>query len=283
MLTASVRDVRFFASLLRGVHFSNMATIGLAKSGLTVTVEEARSIHGKAFIFAPLFDEYETHAEGVDDDDDENEFATFQIHLNVLIECLNIFGTAGPISAPITGNANNNFKRWKRNEEDGGSDHEGVGEGDGRGRGRGLAAYFAGSEKSTSMRMSYAGDGYPLTLMIAEDASGPTTTCEISTYDPEPHLDFNLNFGNSDVLMRVILKMDYPNDPEVLETFECERPISCTYRFSHLSRTLRALSSSTKTSVRIDEDGLLSLQFQMFKPGTSAEGFIEFRCLPLDD
>ena len=156
-----------------------------------MTVEEARSIHGahtptfsssssffgsplfpsithkgKAFIFAPLFDEYETHAEVVDDDDDENEFATFQIHLNVLIECLNIFGTAGPISAPITGNANNNFKRWKRNEEDGGSDHEGVGEGDGRARGRGLAAYFAGSEKSTSMRMSYAGDGYPLTLMM---------------------------------------------------------------------------------------------------------------------
>jgi hypothetical protein len=29
----------------------------------------------------------------------------------------------------------------------------------------------------------------------AEDASGPTTTCEITTFDPEPHLE--LNFDNS--------------------------------------------------------------------------------------
>lgn len=51
------------------------------------------------------------------------------------------------------------------------------------------------------------------------------------------------------------------------------------YRFSHILKALRALSSSTKTSLRIDEDGLLSLQFLMPSPkareGTDA--FIEFR------
>jgi cell cycle checkpoint protein len=29
----------------------------------------------------------------------------------------------------------------------------------------------------------------------AEDATGPTTTCEITTFDPEPHLE--LEFDNS--------------------------------------------------------------------------------------
>ena len=51
-----------------------------------------------------------------------------------------------------------------------------------------------------------------------------------------------------------------------------------SYRFSHMTRTLRALSSSTKTSLRIDEDGLLGLQFLMPKPGVGGtDGFVEFR------
>ncbi len=58
-----------------------------------------------------------------------------------------------------------------------------------------------------------------------------------------------------------------------------------SYRFSHIVKTLRALQSSTKTSLRIDDEGLLSLQFMM--PSSKARGlsegpqaFIEFQvCL----
>jgi cell cycle checkpoint protein len=60
--------------------------------------------------------------------------------------------------------------------------------------------------------------------------------------------------------------------------------VDLSYRFVHISRTLRALQSSTKTSLRIDEDGLLSLQFLMPNPkprtlghGGSRDAFIEFR------
>lgn len=58
---------------------------------------------------------------------------------------------------------------------------------------------------------------------------------------------------------------------------------SFSYRFGHISRTLRALQSSTKTSLRIDEEGLLSLQFLMPSPkpkgaaGATSDAFIEFR------
>jgi cell cycle checkpoint protein len=56
-----------------------------------------------------------------------------------------------------------------------------------------------------------------------------------------------------------------------------------SYRFSHMSRTIRALASSTKTSLRIDHEGLLSLQFLMPSPrpkasigGDKQEAFIDF-------
>lgn len=56
-----------------------------------------------------------------------------------------------------------------------------------------------------------------------------------------------------------------------------------SYRFGHISRTLRALQSSTKTSLRIDKEGLLSFQLLMPSPkpkgggGDTADAFIEFR------
>lgn len=65
--------------------------------------------------------------------------------------------------------------------------------------------------------------------------------------------------------------------------FLINEPCIYSYRFAHISRTLKALQGSTKTSLRIDDEGLLSLQFLMPSPkprGGIVEAFIEFRvCL----
>ena len=90
--------------------------------------------------------------------------AAFEIPLNTLIECLNIFGTAGPASTNTSNSGK--YKKWKKAGED--SDHDDDDEG-GRGRGnaRGIDSYFGGgSERRTGLRMSYAGTGYPLTLLM---------------------------------------------------------------------------------------------------------------------
>ncbi|KAJ7168370.1 Rad1/Rec1/Rad17 [Mycena crocata] len=368
VLKASVHDVRYLATLLRGVNFINRATVTIAKTGFVIVVEEARTLLATAYIFADIFDEYtynpETPAAPQDsqnsDREEEEEVAAFEIPLNTLIDCLNIFGTAGSSTAGA-GGTTGKYKKWKRAGED--SDPEGD-EDDARGRrssagtARGIDQYFGGSDKGTGMRMTYAGSGHPLTLLIAEDAAGPTTTCEIMTYDAEPHLELPFEPSRMCVpisitraaaelhrVLKIILKsswlrdalseldpscdkltfignpppvatngkqrqqpraangtpmlriqaagtfgsteMDYPNDRDVLETFECTRPVSFSYRFGHISRTLRALQSSTKTSLRIDDEGLLSLQFLMPAPKakteSSSDAFIEFRCLALDD
>ena len=193
---------------------------------------------GTAYIFADIFDEYTYRSESAPSDPnstsqdshnsqerEESDNAAFEIPLNTLIECLNIFGTAGTTSASANGGGagGGKYKKWRRAEDE--SDDDAVGEdGHGRGRGRGggrgnrgggggrgIDHYFGSSEKRTGMRMSYAGAGYPLTLLLwafhsflldqidslrdinitvsAEDATGPTTTCEITTFDPEPHLE----------------------------------------------------------------------------------------------
>lgn len=63
--------------------------------------------------------------------------------------------------------------------------------------------------------------------------------------------------------------------------FLLTRAGSHSYRFVHISHTIRALQSSTKTSLRIEAEGLLSLQFLVPVPkakgGGSSDSFIEFR------
>ncbi|KAJ6620299.1 Rad1/Rec1/Rad17 [Mycena sp. CBHHK59/15] len=360
VLRASVHDVRHFAALLRGVNFVNRATVTITKTGFVVVVEEARTLLGTAYVFAGVFDEYTYNSElppapqnSQNSDTEEEDNAAFEIELNTLLECLNIFGTAGPSTSSMTGGKTGRYKRWKKTGEDSDQDDDEDSRGRG-GRGRhskendtssakGIDQYFSSNkEKGTGMRMTYAGSGYPLTLLIAEDAAGPTTKCEIITYEAEPHLQ--LPFDPDQMVLKIILKsswlrdalseldpscdkltfignppptaatgkrpqlragnetpmlriqaagtfgsteMDYPNDREVLETFECTRPVSFSYRFGHISRTLRALQSSSKTSLRIDDEGLMSLQFIMpgIRPKTEqdSDAFIEFRCLALDD
>ena len=166
---------------------------------MTVTVEEARTLLGTAFIFSEVFDEYTYHAEppprapakpqkhkprqadpnasGTESDSEDGENneeldnAAFEIPLNTLIECLNIFGTAGAMNAMAASSGSSGgggappnskqAKKWRR-VGDGDSD------GEGRAGGRGIDAYFGpnAGEKRTGMRLSYPGVGYPLTLIM---------------------------------------------------------------------------------------------------------------------
>ncbi|KAF5360515.1 hypothetical protein D9756_004883 [Leucocoprinus leucothites] len=342
VLTASVHDLRYVAAILRGVNFHNRATVTVTKQGLTVKVEEARTITAAAWIFADIFDEFIYNPETPTDDDfmrttqdQEIESSSFEMPLNTVLDCLNIFGTAASSTGTGVGK-----KGWKKQNQD--SDRESGDEEAGGNRVEPLNPNA--SEKHTGMRLTYMSPGYPLTLLIAEDVVGPTTTCEISTYEPEPYLDFG--FDPEKVVLRIILKsswfrdalseldpsydkltfisnppemsdnpmtgksrrrnptkpilrikaggnfgsteMDYPNDRDVLESFECMQSVSFSYRFSHIAKSLRAVQSSTKTSLRIDNDGLLSLQFMMPPPkgkenNAESSAFIDFQCLALDD
>ncbi|KAI0737871.1 Rad1-domain-containing protein [Daedaleopsis nitida] len=336
VLTASVADIRYFATLLKGVNFANRASVSIASDGLSVAVEEDRSLAATAFVFSHVFDEYIYNPEAAQatqepepsQEEIEEMSTVFEIPLNTLLECLNIFGTAGlAVSKKKNGNDDDDISGLPRRRD------KGKGRAD-EGNSR-LDQWFAPG-KGTGMRMSYPGPGHPLTLLIAEEAGGPTATCEISTWEAEPR--FELPVDPHKVVLKIILKsswlrdalseldstttqltiignppptgnrvprnapprlrlravgqhgsteMDYPNDREVLETCECPQAVSFTYKYSYITRAQRALQSSLKTSLRIDEDGLLSLQFIMPSArrvaGKRSQVFVDFACLPLDD
>ncbi|EIN08008.1 Rad1-domain-containing protein [Punctularia strigosozonata HHB-11173 SS5] len=348
ILAASVHDVRYFASIMRGINFSNRATLTARETGLTIHVEEARTLLATAYIFAGMFDEYQYSPDvAAPPSQPATPRSTalsaadvpetiFEVPLNTLVECLNIFGTAGPPPNPNSTKARTAKLKSAEDEEGGGGEDRNQ-----RGPLDKFIASASGDAKSTAMRMTFAGLGHPLSLHIVEESGGPTAICELSTLDPETVLE--LPFDSDATVLKIILnpswlrdalseldpscdkitfignpppvsaapqrasanrtpkpsfsikaagtfgssEMDYPNDKEVIESIECSATVSFTYRFSHLSRVLRALYSCTKTSLRIDDEGLLSMQFLMptgkIQPMGTSNAFIEFRCLSLDE
>jgi cell cycle checkpoint protein len=55
-------------------------------------------------------------------------------------------------------------------------------------------------------------------------------------------------------------KVEYPKDASVFDAFQCYDVVEHDYSFSLIKLCLKAMSVSSKTSLRINEQGLLSLQ-----------------------
>ncbi|THH30271.1 hypothetical protein EUX98_g3934 [Antrodiella citrinella] len=302
---------------------------------------------GMTYIHKDIFDEFVYTPEDGDardeDADAEPRHTVFEVSMPTLLECLSVFGSAGGKSAPGDKAKNKNkqqYRGWRKasnqSDNDSDGDHGGRSGRSGNSSGR-IEQYLGGNEKGIGMRMAYGGVGYPLTLLMAEDADGPTATCEVTTYEADPVLD--LPFDSDATVLKIILKsswlhdalselhssscekltivanpppppgraanhnapprlrlmatgpfgtteMDYPSDKEVLESCECDTHISFTYKMLFIAEAIRALQSSMKTSLRIDEGGLLSLQLMMPSVGPrgkTPDAFIEFRCLSIDE
>jgi cell cycle checkpoint protein len=69
----------------------------------------------------------------------------------------------------------------------------------------------------------------------------------------------------------------------LLETFQlgdADTPLRSSYKFSLIQRAARAMSVATKVSVRMDDQGVLSLQF-MIEVESGKVSFVDFRFVPL--
>ncbi|KAH8991120.1 Rad1-domain-containing protein [Lactarius hatsudake] len=337
VFAASVHDVRHLGSLLRGVNFVDFALMTITSGGLTVFVEESSIIAAAAYVPAQIFDEFTYNAPVSSPSasptppglSQSEEPTVLEFPLRIFIDSLSIFST-GPAPSVVEGRAKT--RRWVRDRDDGGEDDVP--------RGR-IEAYFSPvSGKTVGMRLSYAGEGHPLSLLVAEGSAEPDAKFEVTTYtaDSQPDMSFDIEqtvlqlilksswlrdalseidpscdkltlIGNpppaqdspsrrprataSPPIFRIhaegafgSTEMDYPNDREVLETVHCAEPVSFSYRVAHIARAQRALQSSSKTSLRIGNDGTMNMQFLVPSPlvrGGTNEAFISFRFLPLDE
>lgn len=76
-----------------------------------------------------------------------------------------------------------------------------------------------------------------------------------------------------------------PPPTSLLETFQLgdpSAPLRASYKFSLIQRAARAMGAAAKVSVRIDDQGVLSLQFMIEVEGAPGKvSFVDFRFVPL--
>ncbi|CED83786.1 Checkpoint 9-1-1 complex, RAD1 component [Phaffia rhodozyma] len=187
VLIATLNDVRHFTTLLRCVAFQQRVKVIISEAGLSITVEEARTLKSTAYIPNNVFTTY-TFNPPPSSDLDQTPLksqdsssppplpdAALEINLTHLIECLSIFGTVGS----STGGSDETKKGKSRDDGDSEDDFPG--------RKKDLMSGEAKGVRITAGRISWAGPGEPLELVLKDESSesAPTTVCSLSTSETD--------------------------------------------------------------------------------------------------
>jgi len=242
-LVCKINNSKIVSNLLQAIYFKKdqMVTCQILRHGLKFTFEESKILQVNAFLQKDLFNPYEFR---------EQQPARFKINLQVLLECLNVLG---------------------------------------------ISKTFM-----TKLQMCYAGYAHPLLLMLEE--SNVNADCGIQTLDTEPILDFQFRsepIHNKCIIKSEELKealndldlsanrvsfmmspdpphfrlstdstaassqIDYPKDAEIFESFESTKTQVNNYRLGLLQPTIKILNTAVKTSVSMNEKGMLQLKHMM--------------------
>ncbi|VDN96663.1 unnamed protein product [Rodentolepis nana] len=266
LVYAKTDNIKACVNLLKAVHFRDIATIFISKSGIKVTVEDAKCVQGSAFLQSEMFQEYRIL----------QPITAFKINLTVLLNCLSIFGinNNNSLTSVILSYKEHGCTLDLLSLEDSGvvaecniktMDALEV-----------LDFDFANSQiiskvilKSDCMRETFS--ELDATSDILEVAIVPTTL-------PQPRLRLT-TYGFSGTT-----HYDFPRDSDPVEVFECSStdPYVTRYRLSLLRpSTNRALALSSRVSLRTNDRGFLSLQYMINSGNSEAPAsFVEFYCVP---
>lgn len=265
LLLIRMDNAKIISHLLKAVNFKENAIFCCTSNGIKVTTEDMKSIQLNTFIETQVFQSYVL----------KEDPTTFRINLTVLLECLNIFGTT-PVQSGTT----------------------------------------------PALKMYYDGTGSPVTILLEE--MGVVTDCRIRTIQYDPVLDYDFSTANvvsklimnSECLKEIFAELDatsetvqfslspdspnfrittfgtsgtchvdIPKDSDVIEMHSCTSAVAFKYKLTLLKPSIKPLAISQKVSYRIDDTGLLCLQF-MIKTEEVHNCFIEFFCpadVELDD
>lgn len=235
-----------------------------------------------------------------EDDEEDDGPPVLQISLESLLETLQIFGV------------NETRDRWSAAD----AAYGGVTNSLARG-GPGVAFDNRVLGTTGICKWKYEEPGAPLCIVLEE--ASITTTCELTIYEPDPVADIPFDKSRlvQKIIMRsswlhdaitelsatspskvtmiasssshyFALSSDGPHgsatvefstDPQLLETFEVSQRVVNTYKYSLVKTTSRAMALASKVSIRVDEQGVLSLQF-LIELETGIKSFVDFRFVP---
>ncbi|EDO28618.1 predicted protein [Nematostella vectensis] len=258
ILVAKLDNARNMTTLLKAVHFKESATCFVSSNGIKVTVEDAKCLQANAFIQSDIFQEYIF----------KEESATFRVNLNVLLECLNIFGSSKDSSSTTA-----------------------------------LKMCYKGYGNPLILMLEEGGVLTDCSIQTQEpdetldfDFSSSKVLNKIIMKSECLREAFNELDMTSEVLQILMspdspyfrlstfghagsTHSDFPKESDMVESFECEQTQTNRYKINLLKPSTKALQLSAKISIRMDERGFLSLQYMIINEEAQI-CFVEYLVIP---
>lgn len=134
-----------------------------------------------AFIRHDMFDEFIYDADLAaeldpdppnDDEPNAPKRTIFEVNLQTMIDCLNVFGTASATASSATAAKKHKYAGWDKPDQGGdddrgeGSSSKGKGNANGSVSRNGRIDQYMGNGTGTALKMTYAGPGQPLVLHL---------------------------------------------------------------------------------------------------------------------
>jgi len=268
---ARLENVKILSQLLKTINFRDQSTWFISVNGIKVTVEDAKCVQSNAFIKSDIFSEFQLKP-GRGDEKGSDDLS-FSINLNVVIECLNMFG--------------------------------GVGAGESLGANPCLKICYAGyghpfillleeqgvindsqirtREPEDPLDFNFANANVISKIIINSDGfkevfSELDTSSDYIEFviTPEPRsLTIKTSGPAGDCSVCV------PESSDMIELFTCAAQSHAKYRLSLLRNGIKPLTLSEKVSVRMDEREFLCLQYMI----RTDQGpvFLEYYCAPEEE
>ncbi|KAK5163783.1 checkpoint clamp complex protein Rad1 [Saxophila tyrrhenica] len=325
LLSAVTSSSRQLLLLLRCISFAKKAQVRISPEGIRISIDEGSIMEAFVFLEKALFTTYKYQTpQPRSAQDDSSDPPVFEISMTALLEILNIFSLSDPTtSSKRPGFSNepydaNTAHRLHR--------HAGLNAFSNttlgitgtcsltyEGEGSPLSIHMSESDVTTTCDLTtYTADSteeipfnrdHLALKTIIRSANLLDSITELSslnpaeitiqaTPNPSRPSGANFTFTASGPLgsANVEFTQDTSSDTPILETFFCPTKTEASFKFSLIKAAQRAMASATKVSLRLDEEGVLSLQFlvEMEVGGVVAGqgggvAFVDFRVVPLVD
>jgi cell cycle checkpoint protein len=309
LFTAVSSSARQLLQLLRCISFTDKAHVRIGQEGLRITTEDGSVMEAFIFIEKSLFTNY-TYNQFLpaSSQDDPPESPLFQISLTSLLETLNIFTLSDPNAAKRS-EASEAYTAHRLSRHAGidtfTSHTTGICTLSYAGEGNPLSIHMTETGVTTTCDLTtydplnteevpFARDAVALKTIMRStslldavnelSSLNPASITITATASTSTHSVLSLSAVGSLGSATVDFNTATPSDTPILETYTCHRKTSASYTFSLLKAAQRAMATATKVSLRIDEEGVLNLQFLIDVDavgGGVGHTFVEFRVVPL--
>ncbi|KAJ8603691.1 hypothetical protein MRB53_042072 [Persea americana] len=313
LFTAISNSTREILHLLRCISFAKRAFVQISSEGLRFTTEEGSVMEAFVFLEKALFTSFTYNPTATASSQDGPPLVPlFEINLVALLETLNIFALSDTSVSRRPGGGYDAFAVHRLNRHAGTDPFANSTLGikgtctlsyDGEGSPFNIHMSEAGVvttcqlntyEAASIEELPFNRDRLALKT-IMRSAALLDATLELSNFNPteltistnpssRTGANFSLTAQGSLGSATIDFAANAASETPVLETFTCDTEETTTFKFSLLTAAQRAMAAATKVSLRLDEEGVLSLQFLVeVDAGGAGEGvaFVDFRILPV--